>query len=156
MSTRCPCHKNSPKMSTRIHLFCPRKFTFYVHEKSATQFRTHFPLSLTNCFLSQNKLLLRQQHHKIKCFGYSKSLYISCAVSNVHGKEFGLVFGRLVGSTKKNLGWLWATFEGGFFMFSWAKKIWCDTYQYFMNTLIWLQKVFGPNVSCIQGEACFN
>ena len=23
-------------MSTRIHLFCPRKFTFYVHEKSTT------------------------------------------------------------------------------------------------------------------------
>ena len=30
-------HENSPKVSTRIHPFCPRKFAFYVHEKSATQ-----------------------------------------------------------------------------------------------------------------------
>ena len=28
-------HKNSPKVSTRIHLFCPQKFTFYVYNKFA-------------------------------------------------------------------------------------------------------------------------
>ena len=28
----------------------------------------------------------------------------------------------LVGITEKNLSQLWATFEGSFFMFSWAKK----------------------------------
>ena len=45
-------HENSPKVSTRIHLFCPRKFTFYVYENSAT--------------LSKNMIImLSQQPHQV-------------------------------------------------------------------------------------------
>ena len=31
-------HENSPKVSTKIYSFCPRKFACYVHEKSATPY----------------------------------------------------------------------------------------------------------------------
>ena len=29
-------NRNLPKVSKRIHLFCPHKFTFYIHKNAAT------------------------------------------------------------------------------------------------------------------------
>ena len=57
-------HENSPKVSTKIHLFCPQKFTLSVHEnspfheKSALQIKgpsyfsklQAFPTSLSNFY----------------------------------------------------------------------------------------------------------
>ena len=56
---------------------------------------------------------------------WSKSLYRSRAGSNFYGTEIEIWAGfKPVGNTeKKKLGRLWATFEGGFFMFSRAKNI---------------------------------
>ena len=61
--------------------------------------------------------------HKQRLLLLPKSLYISCAMSNFYGTEIEIWAGfGLVGNTEKKLGQLWATFEGSFFMFSWAKK----------------------------------
>ena len=63
----------------------------------------------------------------------AKSLYISHAVSNFHGTEIDIWAGfGPVGNTEiKNLSQLQATFEGGFFMFSWAKKC----FNFFLKVL---------------------
>ena len=60
---------------------------------------------------------------------FPKSSYISRVVSNFYGIEIEIWAGfGMVGNTGKELGRLWATFEGGFFMFSWAKHLF-----YFLN-----------------------
>ena len=53
-----------------------------------------------------------------------QSQYIEVAKGAIFMEQnmrFGLILG-LLAILKKNLGWLWATFEAVFFMFSWAKK----------------------------------
>ena len=57
-------------------------------------------------------------------FSKPKSLYRTRAGRHFYGteNEIWAAFGP-VGNTEKNGGRFWATFEGGFFMFSGAKKI---------------------------------
>ena len=71
-----------------------------------------------------------------------KSLYKSCAGRLFYGTENVIWAGfGPVGNTEKNCGWLWAIFEGGFFMFSWAKKC---LKTFFKNI------VLSPLKSCIK------
>ena len=53
-----------------------------------------------------------------------QSHYIKVALGDIFMEQkmrFGLVLGRLA-VLKQKLGWLWATFEGGNFLFSWTNR----------------------------------
>ena len=79
MSTKChpkrglfvdkSVYEMSPKVSMRCHLFCPRDITDYVHEMSATLFKTvnlsyaHIPV-----FLRELKIhIFPLQNYNLKC-----------------------------------------------------------------------------------------
>ena len=56
---------------------------------------------------------------------YGQSHYIKVAQGGIFMEQnmrFGLILGRLA-ILKKNLGQLGAIFDGGFFMFSWVKRV---------------------------------
>ena len=69
------------------------------------------------------ELLLRRIRFKYLQFDQSHYIEVAQETENEIWAGFGPV-----SSTEKKLGWLWATFEGCFFMFSRAKKV-----QFFKN-----------------------
>ena len=69
---------------------------------------------------------------------HTKSLWISCVVSNFYGTEIEIWSGYgEVGNTEKKLGQLWATFDVAFFLFPGAKKFFFS----FLNVVASMLKV---------------
>ena len=64
---KCPRKftQNSPKVSTKIHPFCPQKLAFYVHEKSATLNMWYTASSVPLLNTEDAPLRIRRRRHDV-------------------------------------------------------------------------------------------